>query len=219
MNPVLLKPEADSRSQVIVMGKVARTLKAAEYYNYTPQLLGVIENCLDNLRSNYDIVVIEGAGSPAEINLNQHEIVNMRIARLAASPVVLVGDIDRGGVFAALLGTLLLLAPEDCERVKGLIINKFRGDLELLKPGLAMLEERAGKPVLGVVLISAVSASPRKTRFIWMTGPVLKAGLAWTWRLSDCPIFPIMMISTRWRKWAASCAMFLRKQKWVRQIS
>ena len=151
MNPVLLKPEADSRSQVIVMGKVAKTLKAAEYYNYTPHLLGVIENCLDNLRSNYDIVVIEGAGSPAEINLKEREIVNMRIARMAASPVLLVGDIDRGGVFASLLGTLMLLVPEESERVKGLIINKFRGDLSLLKPGLAMLEEKAGKPVLGVV--------------------------------------------------------------------
>lgn len=151
MNPVLLKPEADSRSQVIVLGKVAKTLKASEYYQYTPYLLDVIRNSLNRLRSAYDIVVIEGAGSPAEINLKEREIVNMRIARMAAAPVLLVGDIDRGGVFASLLGTLMLLDDEERALVKGLIINKFRGDIGLLKPGLTMLEERAAKPVLGVI--------------------------------------------------------------------
>lgn len=151
MNPVLLKPEADSRSQVIVLGKVAKNLKAHEYYDYTPYLLGVIENSLNCLREKYDIVVIEGAGSPAEINLKEKEIVNMRIARLAASPVLLVGDIDRGGVFASLVGTLMLLSTEEQERIKGLIINKFRGDISLLKSGLDMLEAKTHKPVLGVV--------------------------------------------------------------------
>jgi len=151
MNPVLLKPEADSRSQVIVLGKVAKNLKASEYYDYTPFLLQIIEDSLNRLRTAYDILVIEGAGSPAEINLKEREIVNMRIARMAGAPVLLVGDIDRGGVFASLVGTLELLPARERDLVKGLIINKFRGDLELLKPGLAMLENRALKPVLGVI--------------------------------------------------------------------
>ncbi|MDD5038455.1 MAG: cobyric acid synthase, partial [Dehalococcoidales bacterium] len=151
MNPVLLKPEADAKSQVIVLGKVAKTLKASQYYEYTPFLLGVIEDSLKRLCSAYDIVVIEGAGSPAEINLKEREIVNMRVARLVNAPVLLVGDIDRGGVFASILGTLELLDKEERDLVKGLIINKFRGDLALLKPGLDFLETRTGKPVLGVI--------------------------------------------------------------------
>lgn len=151
MNPVLLKPEADSKSQVIVLGKVAKTLKASEYYKYTPHLLGIIEDSLNRLRSEYDIVVIEGAGSPAEINLKEREIVNMRIARMASSPVLMVGDIDRGGVFASIIGTLMLLTEEERGLVKGLVINKFRGDISLLKPGVDMLEKLAEKPVLGVI--------------------------------------------------------------------
>ena len=151
MNPVLLKPEAEASSQVIVLGKVAKNLKASQYYDYTPYLLGIIEDSLNRLCSAYDIVVIEGAGSPAEINLKEREIVNMRVARMADAPVLLVGDIDRGGVFASLVGTLELLTEEERDFIKGFIINKFRGDLELLKPGLRSLEERTGKPVLGVV--------------------------------------------------------------------
>lgn len=151
MNPVLLKPEADSRSQVIVLGKVANRLEASRYYDYTPQLLKVIEDSLNRLRSTYDVLVIEGAGSPAEINLKEREIANMRIARMAGAPVFLVGDIDRGGVFASILGTMLLLNEEERDLIKGFIINKFRGDPGLLKPGLDILEEKSGKPVLGVI--------------------------------------------------------------------
>ena len=151
MNPVLLKPEADSRCQVIVMGKVARTISAAEYYRYAPELLDVVENALNRLRSAYDIVVIEGAGSPAETNLRDREIVNMRTARLARAPVLLVGDIDRGGVFASLVGTLELLEGVELNYIKGFIINKFRGDLQLLQPAIDFLEKRTSRPVLGVV--------------------------------------------------------------------
>ncbi len=151
MNPVLLKPEADALSQVIVLGKVIGKLNASQYYKYTPSLLDIIEDSLTHLRSIYDIVVIEGAGSPAEINLRRREIVNMRIAKMANSPVLLVGDIDRGGIFASLIGTLELLTKPERTLIKGFIVNKFRGDLKLLKPGLDILEKRTGKPVLGVL--------------------------------------------------------------------
>jgi len=151
MNPVLLKPEGEANSQVIVLGKVFNRLDAARYYDYTPQLLKIIEDSLNRLRSDYDIVVLEGAGSPAEINLKEKEIANMRIAKMASAPVILVGDIDRGGVFASIIGTLELLTPEERNLIRGFIINKFRGDLQLLKSGLDILEERTEKPVLGVI--------------------------------------------------------------------
>ncbi len=151
MNPILLKPETDSRSQVVILGKVANNLKAEDYYQYTPYLLKIVEDSLGRLRANYDIVVIEGAGSPAEINLKRREIVNMRLARRVSAPVLLIGDIDRGGVFASLVGTLRLLTPKERRLVRGLIINKFRGDPKLLKPGLELLEKYTDKPVLGVI--------------------------------------------------------------------
>lgn len=151
MNPVLLKPEADSRSQVVVMGKPAFTINAREYYTKTPQLFSIAMEALNRLRSSYDLVIIEGAGSPVEINLREREIVNMKVARTAGAPVLLVGDIDKGGVFASLVGTLALLEKEEKPYMKGFIINKFRGDLEILKPGLAQLEKLTSVPVLGVV--------------------------------------------------------------------
>ncbi|MBI2866984.1 MAG: cobyric acid synthase [Chloroflexi bacterium] len=151
MNPILLKPEADSRSQVVVHGRPIGTVPARDYYALKPELWGSVTASLDRLQRRYDIVVMEGAGSPAEINLKHGDIVNMRVALHARSPVLLVGDIDKGGVFASLLGTLMLLEPQERDLVRGLIVNKFRGDLSLLQPGLRMLEERAGVPVAGVV--------------------------------------------------------------------
>jgi adenosylcobyric acid synthase len=151
MNPILLKPEAGAKSQVVLMGKPAMTVPAGEYYLQTPELLHAAEESLNRLRSQYDIVVIEGAGSPAEINLKRCEIVNMRIARLADAPVLLVGDIDKGGVFAQMVGTLALLDDDERRYIKGFIINKFRGDIALLQPGLDELESITSLPVVGVV--------------------------------------------------------------------
>ncbi len=151
MNPVLLKPEADAKSQVVVMGKPWKTVSAYDYYKYTPELFKTVEESFNRLSSQYDVIVIEGAGSPAEINLRRFEIVNMGMAKLAKSPVLLVGDIDKGGVFAQLVGTQVLLEEDEREFIKGFIINKFRGDVAILEPGLDMLEERTGVPVLGVV--------------------------------------------------------------------
>jgi adenosylcobyric acid synthase len=151
MNPILLKPEGDRRSQVVVMGKPIGSLNAAEYHEHKPRLRGVIAECLDQLKRRYDLVVIEGAGSPAEINLKSRDIVNMHVARVADAPVLLVGDIDRGGVFAAFVGTLELLDPEERDRVAAFVVNKFRGDIALLKPGLDFLTARTGKPILGVL--------------------------------------------------------------------
>ncbi|MDP6510654.1 MAG: cobyric acid synthase, partial [Dehalococcoidia bacterium] len=136
MNPVLIKPEQDARSQVVVLGRPWKTLNAADYYRHTPALWDTVARCLDSLMCSYDVVVIEGAGSPAEINLRRFEIVNMRVAAHAQAPVLLVGDIDKGGVFASLFGTLKLLEPGERCLVKGLIINKFRGDISILKPGV-----------------------------------------------------------------------------------
>lgn len=151
MNPILLKPEADQRSQIVVRGQVWQTLPGRAYFRHKHALWPVVTESLDRLREQVDLVVIEGAGSAAELNLKRGDIVNMAVARYAQAPVVLVGDIDRGGVFAQLLGTLWLLEPEERALVKGLIVNKFRGDPALFVDGVSILTERSGLPVLGVV--------------------------------------------------------------------
>lgn len=151
MNPILLKPTNDTGSQVIVNGEVLGNMSAREYFAYKKKLIPQIKSAYEQLLEQADIIVIEGAGSPAEINLKENDIVNMGLAEMVDAPVLIAGDIDRGGVFAQLLGTHLLLEEKDRARVKGFIINKFRGDLSILTPGIQMLEEKGGVPVVGVV--------------------------------------------------------------------
>ena len=151
MNPILLKPTNDVGSQVIVNGEVLGNMSARDYYKRKTELIPHIMKAYNNLDKEYDIIVIEGAGSPAEINLKENDIVNMGMAKLVNSPVLLVGDIDRGGVFASIAGTLMLLEEDERKMIKGTIINKFRGDVNILKPGLDMIEEITKTPVLGVV--------------------------------------------------------------------
>lgn len=151
MNPILLKPTNHTGSQVIVNGEVLGNMSARDYFAYKTQLIPDIKKAFRRLEEYADIIVIEGAGSPAEINLKQNDIVNMGLAEMVDAPVLLVGDIDRGGVFAQLLGTLMLLTDRERERVRGLIINKFRGDKSILDPGIDMLCEKGGVPVTGVV--------------------------------------------------------------------
>jgi adenosylcobyric acid synthase len=152
MNPILIKPSGNSSSQVVVRGKIWGRVTAAEYHQRrVAELLPVVRESYEVLASQYDVVILEGAGSPAEINLKQHDIANMRMAAMADAHCLLVGDIDRGGVFASLLGTIELLEPEERKLVRGFVINKFRGDASLLEPGLRMIAERVQKPCLGVV--------------------------------------------------------------------
>jgi adenosylcobyric acid synthase len=162
MNPILLKPEADARSQVIVLGRPWRTLRAGSYYRRKEELWPVVTAALDRLRTAYELVVIEGAGSPAELNLRSADMANMAVARHAAAPVLLVGDIDRGGIFAQLLGTLWLLPTEERALVRGLVVNKFRGDPALFAEGVRILEERGGVPVLGVIPYLSALAIPEE---------------------------------------------------------
>ena len=151
MNPILLKPSSDTGSQLIVNGEVRGQYRAADYFKMKRTLIPEILRAFQSLSAENDVIVIEGAGSPAEINLKVDDIVNMGLAKLVNAPVLLVGDIDRGGVFAQLYGTTGLLEPDERARIIGTVINKFRGDVDLLRPGLAMLEEKTGVPVLGVV--------------------------------------------------------------------
>lgn len=151
MNPILLKPTDTMGSQVIVNGEVLGNMSATEYFAYKKKLIPQILKAYEKLQEQADIIVIEGAGSPAEINLKENDIVNMGLAELLDVPVLLAGDIDRGGVFAQLYGTVMLLEPSERQRIFGLIINKFRGDRSILEPGIAMIEEKVNIPVLGVV--------------------------------------------------------------------
>ena len=151
MNPILLKPTTDVGSQVIVNGVVQGNMRAMEYYRRKREFVPAVLEAYDSLAAENDIIVIEGAGSPAEINLKQEDIVNMGLAKLVDAPVLLVGDIDRGGVFAQLYGTVALLEPEEKARIKGTIVNKFRGDKKILEPGLETLEQLCGVPVAGVI--------------------------------------------------------------------
>jgi adenosylcobyric acid synthase len=151
MNPVLIKPEADSRSQIILMGRPWQTLEARTYYEKKQILWEHVKQSLDRLRAEYELVIIEGAGSPAELNLKRGDIVNMAVAQYANAPVLLVGDIDRGGIFAQLIGTHWLLEPEEQALMRGFIVNKFRGDLSLFDDGIQIIEEKSGIPVLGVI--------------------------------------------------------------------
>lgn len=151
MNPILLKPTTDVGSQIIVNGRAVGNMKAADYFRYKKQLVPDIMNAYDKLSENHDIIVIEGAGSPAELNLKSDDIVNMGLAKMLNSPVILVGDIDRGGIFAQLIGTVKLLENDEQELIKGLIVNRFRGDKAIFQSGVDILEEKSGKKVLGVV--------------------------------------------------------------------
>ena len=152
MNPILLKPTKDMVAQVVVHGKPYADMGAMEYRErYLPEAEVIVKEALSRLRDAYDVIILEGAGSPAEVNLKDRDIVNMRVAAWADAPVLLVADIDRGGVFASVVGTMEILEPEERDRVRGVIINKFRGDVSLLSSGLDWLEQRIGKPVVGVV--------------------------------------------------------------------
>ncbi len=151
MNPILIKPTTDTNAQVIVKGKPIGNMSVEEYINFKKDAITIVKESLSKLLNEYDVVVIEGAGSPAEINLKSHDLVNMKIAELANAPVLLAGDIDNGGVFAWFVGTMELLSQDERERVKGFIINKFRGRRELLSSGIDFLEDKTGKKVFGVI--------------------------------------------------------------------
>ena len=164
MNPVLLKPNSDTGSQVLLRGKPVGNMGVDEYVRFKPQALAAACECYDSLAAEFDAVVLEGAGSPGEVNLKGHDIVNMRMARHAGAPVLVVGDIDRGGVFASFVGTLEVLDDWERRLVAGWIVNRFRGDASLLDPALEYMLRRTGRPVLGVVPYMPRWAFPRKIR-------------------------------------------------------
>lgn len=168
MNPVLLKPNSDTGAQVIIQGRARFNADAIEYHEYKPLALPYVLESYERLRAAHEVVLVEGAGSPAEVNLRERDIANMGFAEAVDCPVILVADIDRGGVFAHLLGTLDCLSDSERDRIRGFVINRFRGDVSLLEPGLRWLEERSGKPVLGVLpyltglMLDAEDALPRE---------------------------------------------------------
>ena len=203
MNPVLLKPEADSHAQVVLMGRPLTSARARDYFDLKATLWESVAGSLDALRSQHDVVVIEGAGSPAEINLKATEIVNMRVALYANAPVLLCGDIDRGGVFASLVGTLQLLDDAERDRVKGLLINKFRGDASLLSDGLTWLEDYTGKPVVGVVhhyRDTGTYTFPKRIRWRWTSLRRMRPRpTCWMSPSSRFPTFRTSTTLTRWQ--------------------
>ncbi|MBF0399741.1 MAG: cobyric acid synthase [Magnetococcales bacterium] len=165
MNPILLKPNSDVGSQIIVNGQPIGNMNAKSYQQYKPQLMSVVLAAHARLAARHEVIIVEGAGSPAEINLRTDDLANMGFAEAIDCPVILVGDIDRGGIFAHFVGTLALLSPSEQERVIGFIINKFRGDIALLEPGLSWLEEKTGKPVLGVLPMVGQLSLPEEDGF------------------------------------------------------
>ena len=192
MNPILLKPSGDNNSQVILMGKPSESRNAKNYYDLHKKHKEVVLSALRKLREEYDIVVIEGAGSPAEINLKKWDLVNMFIAEQSDTPVIIVGDIDRGGVFAWMKGTYDLLTQSEKDRVQGFIINKFRGDIDLLMPGVKQFEEMVSKPVLGIIPYSknlVVDEEDSIPKWSYPADPeaegVLDVAVIWTPRISN----------------------------------
>ena len=151
MNPILLKPTSDVGSQVVVNGKVLGNFSGVDYYRLKPRLLEAVSSAYRRLAARYEVVVLEGAGSPVEMNLKDRDVVNMKMAEIANAACLLVTDIDRGGVFASLVGTFALLEPQERRRFSGFIINKFRGDVNLFTPGIGYLEARLSQPCLGVI--------------------------------------------------------------------
>lgn len=151
INPILLIPNSDTGSTVVVNGKATVQTDAKSYHKTKVKLKDTVKSAYDKLDSLYDVIVIEGAGSPAEINLRENDFVNMGLAEMVDAPVIIVGDIDRGGVFASIYGTIMLMSESEKKRIKGFIINKFRGDIEILNPGIEMIEKLVGKPCLGVL--------------------------------------------------------------------
>ena len=215
MNPILLKPTDDCGSQVIVNGRVVGNMRAREYFEYKKKLVPEILAAVEKVSESADVVMIEGAGSPAEINLKENDIVNMGMARLVDAPVLLVGDIDRGGVFAQLLGTLELLEPEERARVKGLIVNKFRGDKTLLDSGIAALEERSGVPVAGVVPYTALALDDEDSlteRFDRRTRGRLNIGVVRFPRISNFTDFNVF------EQFADVSVLYLRRPEEVRDL-
>ena len=177
MNPILLKRTSNVGSKVSGNGEALGNQKARDYYANKKQLIPEIEKAFHKLCDTYDVVVIEGAGSPAEINLKENDIVNMGMARIAKAPVLLCGDIDRGGVFASLYGTVKLLEEEEQSMIKGLVINKFRGDVEILRPGLRMIEEKTGIPVVGVVPMTPMDIDDEDSLSDRLTHTAKKGGI------------------------------------------
>ena len=195
MNPVLLKPCSDVGSQVLVMGRPVGNMRVQEYVRYKPQAFAAACSAYDGLAAEHDVMVLEGAGSPAEINLKAHDIVNMAMARYARAKVLLVGDIDRGGVFASLVGTMALLDPWERDLVAGFVINRFRGDATLLEPALRDIATLTGKPFLGVVPYLHDLGLPEEDSVSFKEG-ALKGGApslpdVWTWCWWICRMFPI----------------------------